>query len=429
MRALLVSCVFPPEPVTSASTSHSLALELSRRGYDVTVITPYPSRPGGRVFSGFRRRLFGRSRESGGIDVVRCFSTTSRTASLVSRLSENLSFGLSGGLAMAMLRRPDVIYANTWPIFASGVAAVVALSRRIPIVVSVQDVYPESLFTLGRLRKESILARLLRFLDVRIANLASDVVVISRRLERIYSSDRGVPAERPHLIANWRGSEEPPGAETARATREGWGIGPDTFLFVFAGNVAAACGVEGVIEAVSNLPAEPFAQLLVAGSGSALEKCRNVASRQGCERTVFRGAFSAQETLPILSAAHVLILPTQGDQSLVAMPSKLISYMLAGRPVLAVARSESDLANAVNESGCGWVVEPGNAGQLARQMGVVAAMDRSVLTRMGSLGRKYALAHFSTEACMPEVVGVLEKAMRAKRPNSTGPETHPDPRA
>src|ERR1039457_2428134 len=170
-------------------------------------------------------RLFGRSRESGGIDVVRCFSTTSRTASLVSRLSENLSFGLSGGLAMAMLRRPDVIYANTWPIFASGVAAVVALSRRIPIVVSVQDVYPESLFTLGRLRKESILARLLRFLDVRIANLASDVVVISRRLERIYSSDRGVPAERLHLIANWRGSEEPPGAGDAARARGGGGGG------------------------------------------------------------------------------------------------------------------------------------------------------------------------------------------------------------
>jgi glycosyltransferase involved in cell wall biosynthesis len=177
-----------------------------------------------------------------------------------------------------------------------------------------------------------------------------------------------------------------------------------------------------VIEAISSLPAEPFAQLLVAGTGSALEKCRNLASRQGCEKTVFCGAFSAQETLPILSAADVLILPTQGDQSLVAMPSKLISYMLAARPVLAVARSESDLAKVVIESGCGWVVEPGDAGQLARQMSVVAAMDRSVLTRMGSLGRKYALAHFSTEACLPKVIGVLEKAMRGKRRNSSGKE-------
>jgi glycosyltransferase involved in cell wall biosynthesis len=348
---------------------------------------------------------------------------------LVSRLFENVSFGLSGGVAMAMLRRPDVIYANTWPIFASGIAALVALFRGIPIVVSVQDVYPESLFSLGRLRKESILARLLRFVDVRITHFASDVVVISQRMERIYLGDRGIPAERLHLIANWRGSEEPPDAEAVRLRRDGWGISPGTFLFIFAGNVAAACGIDGAIEAISALPAEPFAQLLVAGSGSALENCRNVASRQGYDRTVFRGAFSAQETLPILSAADVLILPTQGDQSLVAMPSKLISYMLAARPVLAVARPESDLAKVVIESGCGWVVEPGDTGQLARQMSVAAAMDRSVLTRMGSLGREYALAHFSTEACMPKVIGVLEKAMRAKRPNSTAPETHLGQRA
>jgi glycosyltransferase involved in cell wall biosynthesis len=144
---------------------------------------------------------------------------------------------------------------------------------------------------------------------------------------------------------------------------------------------------------------------------------------------VFCGAFSAQETLPILSAADVLILPTQGDQSLVAMPSKLISYMLAARPVLAIARPESDLANAVNESGCGWVVEPGDTGQLARQMSLAAAMDRSVLTRMGSLGREYALAHFSTEVCMPRVIGVLENAMSATRPYSSAPETHLEERS
>jgi len=415
MRALLVSCVFPPEPMTSASTSHALAQELARRGHDVTVIAPYPNRPGGRVYPGFRRRWFGCSRESGCVRVIRCFSTTSRTSSLASRLFENVTFGLSCGLAMAVLRRPDVIYLNTWPIFASGIAALVAMFRRIPMVVSVQDIYPESLVSLGRLRQESILSRLLRLVDVRIARLASDVIVISRRLERIYSSDRGIPAEKLHLIANWRRREEPSGAENTRLCRKEWRIRPGAFLFLFAGNVAAACGVEGVIETISSLPAEPPIRLVVAGSGSALEKCRNVAIRENCERTVFSGPFAAQETLPILSAADVLILPTQGDQSLVSMPSKLISYMLAARPVLAVARAESDLANIIRESGCGWVVEPGDSEQLAKRMRAAALMDRPELARMGLLGRKYALAHFSTEACLPEAIGVMEKAMGAKR--------------
>src|ERR1035441_6245835 len=62
MRVLLVSSVFPPESVTSASTSYSLAKYLRGKGHDVTVLTSYPSRPGGRIFSGFRRRMFGLDR-------------------------------------------------------------------------------------------------------------------------------------------------------------------------------------------------------------------------------------------------------------------------------------------------------------------------------------------------------------------------------
>jgi hypothetical protein len=48
-------------------------------------------------------------------------------------------------------------------------------------------------------------------------------------------------------------------------------------------------------------------------------------------------------------------------------------------------------------------------------MQAAALMDRPELARMGLLGRKYALAHFSTEACLPEAIGVMEKAMGAKR--------------
>jgi glycosyltransferase involved in cell wall biosynthesis len=153
--------------------------------------------------------------------------------------------------------------------------------------------------------------------------------------------------------------------------------------------------------------------------GGALESCQSLAARQQPARTVFCGPFEARETLSILAAADVLALPTRGDQSLVSMPSKLISYMLAARPVLAIARAESDLAGAVRDSGCGWVVEPGDVEQLVNCIRTAAAMDRPALNRMGALGRAYALAHFSTEACLPRMVALLESTMRAARPKST----------
>lgn len=410
MRAVVLSCVFPPEPVTSASTSHAIAGELSRQGHEVTVIAPYPSRPGGRVFPGFRRRLFQQTREGSGIRLVRCFSTTSRTAALASRFLENLSFGLSGGLMLALHPRPDVVYSNTWPVFASLIAALTARLRRVPIVVSVQDVYPESLFSLHKLSRGSALARLLRSVDALVARWASGVIVISPSARATYLADRRVPAHRVHLIPNWRDPAAPPPPGDAVRRRTEWGLASGAFLFLFAGNVAAACGLEQVIEAAGRLPAAPPFGLVIAGAGGALQTCRELARRAASRKIIFPGAFQARETLSILGAADVLILPTQGDQSLVSMPSKLIPYMLAARPVLAVARAGSDLARVVNESGCGWVVEPGDPAQLASRMAAAMALGPPELDRMGALGRQYALARFSTQACLPSVIHVLENA-------------------
>jgi glycosyltransferase involved in cell wall biosynthesis len=196
--------------------------------------------------------------------------------------------------------------------------------------------------------------------------------------------------------------------------RKTWGIKDDTFLIVFAGNVAAACGIESVIRSVSEFGSGSGVELVIAGSGSALDSCRNIAEQYGEGRVKFCGRFMAEETLAILSAADVLVLPTQGDQSLVSMPSKLISYMMAARPILAIARSGSDLAMIVNEAGCGWVVEPGDGEQFARQLRIIISLDRSKLTHMGAMGRKYALACFSTEACLSKLVAAVENLLGTK---------------
>ena len=413
MKILVVSCVFPPEPVTSASTSHALACELARQGNNVTVITSYPSRPGGRLFSGFRRRFLERSQAGNNFEIVRCFSTISRTATLLSRLAENLSFGFCAGFAMARMPRPDVIYANTWPIFAAGIASFVAKTRRIPIVISVQDIYPESLISLKKLKSGSRAAQMLNSFDTRIARTASALVVISERAEQIYSREREIPRKQIHCIANWRAKKERPTVEMARKQRNIWGIKDDTFLIVFAGSVVPACGLEVVIRAVSRVKDEPLAHLMIAGSGSALESCKSMAEQLQTRNVEFGGSFLEEQTFEILAAANILILPTQGDQSLVSMPSKLISYMMSGRPILALARSESDLARVVNTSGCGWTVEPEDADGLEQLFRTILPLESSELTRMGALGREYALAHFSTEACLPRLVTVLENAAKA----------------
>lgn len=184
------------------------------------------------------------------------------------------------------------------------------------------------------------------------------------------------------------------------------------FLFVFAGSVVPACGLDVVINAASKLKDDRAVKFIIAGSGSDLERCTEMAKQLDSKNVEFTGPFPEKQTLEILSMADVLVLPTQGDQSLVSMPSKLIAYMMSGRPILSVACPESDLANVICTSGCGWIAKPNDVKGLAELLRTILSLDRAELERMGRAGREYALTHFSTEACLPKLIDVIESARK-----------------
>ena len=127
MNVVIVSAVFPPEPVVTAQTSFQIADELFHHGHQVTVLAPFPNRPDGRLFKGYRRSLY--RRESMGFSVIRCFSFLSRKSTMGSRLLENIGFAITCSARVLFLPRPDVIYMNSWVIclfrhgFRSGLAS------------------------------------------------------------------------------------------------------------------------------------------------------------------------------------------------------------------------------------------------------------------------------------------------------------------
>lgn len=407
-RAVVVSCVYPPEPVVSAQTSAQVAEKLRFQGHDVTVLTGFPNRPAGRLYPGVTRRFAKHESTESGVRLVRCFAALSPESSLFSRLLENLSFGLSSGWQLLTMRKPDVIYANSWPIIATGILFLIAKLRRIPLVISVQDVYPEALLSQNRLAEGGLPARLMNWIDGVIARGSAHVIVISERFVEIYRRSRRVPPTRLSLIPNWVDESQLdaglPG-EPYRAARE---IKDGEFLVVYAGNVGAAAGVETAIESMRFLADAPDVRLLVAGSGSRLDSCRGMAEAFP-GKVLFHSPWHVADHPEVLRAANLLLLPTQGSQSLASVPSKLLSYMLAGRPVLATALAGSDLAELVVRADCGWVIAPDRPDLLAAKIREIMNLDADELRGKGENGRGYVVRHLTTRACLPKVTEILDK--------------------
>jgi colanic acid biosynthesis glycosyl transferase WcaI len=244
------------------------------------------------------------------------------------------------------------------------------------------------------------------------ARHCAHVIVISERFVQIYRNERGMPSERLSLVPNWIDGDMIDMEMTRQQFRQRIGIGEDDFLLVYGGNVGVAAGVETVIEAVRLLQGEGSIRLLIAGSGSQLAGCQELARQIPNQPVLFHSPWLAEETSEVLRAADLLILPTQGEQSLASVPSKLLSYMLAGRPILAAALPGSDLASLVQRSQCGWVVESDRPDLLAEQIEKISALDSVERQQRGDKGRAYVLENFTKDACVPKVIQILESAIQ-----------------
>jgi colanic acid biosynthesis glycosyl transferase WcaI len=407
MNVVIVSAVFPPEPVVTAQTSFQIADELFHRGHRVTVLAPFPNRPDGRLFKGYRRSLY--RRESMGFSVIRCFSFLSRKSTMGSRLLENIGFAITCSVRLLLLPRPDVLYMNSWVIVCSGMVSAAAWFRGVPVAMSIQDLYPESLSQQKRISAHSLLFRVLRALDRRIAHSAKALIVISDHFRETYRLDRGVPAERIYVLQNWgETSAVNVDARGAHSLRRKYGVLDQTTLAVYAGNIGAAAGVETVIKAFEYLWNEENICMLIAGVGSSLRACQKLVDEKGLQdRIFFHTPWPKKDTGIVLGAADVLLLPTQGEQSLASVPSKLISYMLSGRPVLAMVLGNSETAQLILKAKAGWVIPPEDPAGTAAALKVIAASPPEDVRAAGARGLDYALYNLTREANLPRMIQLL----------------------
>ena len=132
--------------------------------------------------------------------------------------------------------------------------------------------------------------------------------------------------------------------------------------------------------------------LIIAGGGTETNLIKRlVTDLQLQDRVFFHEEWTKDQTLPLLERATVLMLPTHGAQARYSVPSKLISYLLAGRPVFAWGDSDSQLANTLRSVECGYYAD--NAAgfeMIASELDAFLSVPRSDLDSLGGNGRRYA---------------------------------------
>jgi glycosyltransferase involved in cell wall biosynthesis len=397
-RVAIVNCVYPPEPVVSAHIGADLAAYLTRNGASVTVLCPFPTRPHGAAYPDHARRAQPQITRERGADVVRLPSFTAPESRLLPRLWESYSFGRHvSDYLDHHLTNVDVVYANAWPLPSQALIARWCVRRRIPLVLHIQDVYPES--WLNRLpgAARALIGGPLVAMDRRTVHQATRVVVISANMHHTYVEDRGLPAEKVVTIFDWQDESLFEDLPARQEVHERERIPSDRFTFMYLGNIGPVAGVEFLITAFARASLT-HAQLVIAGAGSNKQACEALAQKLGVDTVHFIACPTPRDAAILQQMSDVCLLPLRRGAGMSSIPSKLMAYLLSAKPVLAPVDAGSDTAHCIDEAACGWVGEPEDVQWLAAKMSEVAVLPEAALSAMGARGRSYALENFSKAA-------------------------------
>ncbi|NNE43009.1 MAG: glycosyltransferase family 4 protein [Gemmatimonadetes bacterium] len=283
------------------------------------------------------------------------------------------------------LSRPDALLAfSSTPVFGGAASALLSRFLACPFVYVVQDVYPEVAIALGVMRPGA-LEKTTRFLESCAWRAAERVVVIGPELAEVAES-RGVDRSRLHIIANWADPREiRPALESI--IREEAGITDDEFVVEYAGNFGRSQDLEAVLEAARIVEAEAAdrrVRFLFVGSGSREGEIREAAGDVPGVTVLPR---QPEDRLSdVLGAADLSLVPLREGLSRWCVPSKVYSILASGRPVGASIDAGSEVARLVEQGGCGFRVDAGDAEGLAREI-LRLAGDPDRARQAGERGR------------------------------------------
>ena len=399
-RILIISAVFPPEQVTSAFLNYDLAHELAK-DYEVTVLRPYPTRPIGMKFD-----YHGMGNEP--FETILIDSYTHPQSSLIGRFRESIDFGRKCAAYIEKHHEEIAfIYNNPWQLFGVNIVARKAHKYHIPYTVAIQDIYPECLFTNKKYPAiiQNVAQSLLKPIDKYYQKNAAFIRTISDEMADYLSSSRHLPRDKYLVVNNWQNDEDfsPLTKETTN----------DKLVFAYVGSINVHSNVDLIIRAFHQADLQN-AEFRIYGGGNRTEQCKALVKELGVKNVTF-DMVSRDRVPEVQGAADVLVLALPKGNGELCLPSKITSYMLSSKPILACVDLDSATNRYLREANCGMVVESDNESALAIAFEEFSKMKKERLVDMGRSGKCVADKHLTKTVNLKMVVDAIKDCINRKK--------------
>jgi colanic acid biosynthesis glycosyl transferase WcaI len=422
MRILVLGINYVPEKTGIAPFTAGLCEHLAEQGHNVKVVTAFPYYPGWNVLEGYRGSRYRREIVNG-VVVHRVWHFVPwQPSRLWQRLAHDLSFTASAFLVGLFSGKCDVVYCCCPPPTLGLAAYLLSRIKRARFVVKLADLASDAALATGIMRDGCAL-RLARRLEGFVYGRAESVVCLCQGfIERL--SERDVPREKLPLIPDWGDTERIRPLPSSARFRAEHAISPRQFLVLHTGNMGKKQGLMNAVKAAELLEERPAIHWVLVGDGEE----RALLERESAVRAphaVRLLPLQPAEVLPhMYSEADLLLLNQKSTVEDAVIPSKLLTYMAAGRPIVAAVSERSEAARHIARAGCGIVIPAEDPEALADTV-LRLSGDPGLRAQLGANGRAYAEAHFTRRAVLRQYDLFFDQICHDSTPNSLSTQTRP----
>jgi len=371
-------------------------------GHHVTVVTCAPNHPRGQVYEGYSNRLYQQETRDG-ITVVRIWTFVTANEGFFKRTLNYISYMWSAVIVSFFLPKADVVL-STSPQFFNGLAGYfVGKLKRIPWILEIRDLWPESIVAVGAIKSPAII-RMLEWIE-RFAYRKADRIVPVTDSFKTYMLGKGIEAGKIDVVKNGVDLTQYAPLDGASAFAEELGI-KGRFVVSYFGTHGMAHNLETILHAASRLSGAKNILFLMVGDGAERHALVRMRDKMALYNVMMLDQQPKSRMREFWALSDVsLVLLRKSDLFRTVIPSKIFESLAMAKPIiLGVAGESADLLQAAQAGLC---IEPERADQLAACV-LELSQEPELCQRLGRNGRKFVMEHFDRIVLARKLASVIE---------------------
>lgn len=404
MHILFLTDNFPPEGNAPATRTYEHAIRWVKKGHLVTVITCAPNFPEGKLFEGYKNKLYDVS-DMDGIRVVRVKTYITANEGFTKRILDYLSFMVSSFIAGLFQKKIDVIVATSPQFFCACSGWALSFFKQRKFVFELRDIWPASITAVGAMKNNGII-RVLEKIELFLYRKADSIIAVTHSFKDELIA-RGIDGEKIHVVLNGVDLEKYKPVSHKDTSLAKQHHLSSKFVAGYVGTHGMAHGLENIVAVAEKLKHHENIRFVFAGGGATRKKIVELVDAKKLDNVILIDR-QPKEMMPrIWSLCDVSLVPLVNNSLFsTVIPSKIFECMAMGIPTI-MSVPEGEATEIIRITNSGITLDCENIDQIANA--IIQLSSDPVKYEMIREASVTAGMMYSRDYMADKMIGVLEK--------------------